>query len=219
MNPDLSSLDEQQLLQAACDGDENALGLLLFRMQPTLLASIRPQLGHKLKRVANEDDVLQETYRRAFTDFSKADFIRDDSAAIEPFVRWLQQIAANSARQAGREANAQKRGGDFQRIESLPDAFRDKARDLLTELSTGDATVSQFAARAEAGEALRIAIAGLPADQQRVIRLRYFEQCSVEQMAEKLDRSTGSIRGLLDRARAALRVSMHNSALWLSRRD
>lgn len=105
---DLSALDETQLLSAADAGSEEALGLLLFRLQPALLAAIRPQMGTRLKRAAGEEDILQEAYRRAFVDFGKADFAPDGHVALEPFVKWLQQIATNCVRESGRAATAKK---------------------------------------------------------------------------------------------------------------
>ena len=64
MSQDLSQLNESELLAAAGGGNDEALGLLLFRQRPALLAAIRPQLGAKIKQTSSEEDILQETYRR-----------------------------------------------------------------------------------------------------------------------------------------------------------
>ncbi len=223
MNKDISVLDDAELLQAAVDGDNDAIGLLFFRSRPALLLAIRPQIGAKLQRTVTEDDILQETYKMAFCSFDSADFTADgtapDGPSVPKFMKWMQQIGVNCVRQTGRTKNADKRGGKFKRVEPARDQFAERARELLAEISTGDATVSQLAARTEAADALRVAIASLPNEQQSAVKLRYFDQLAVEQVAEAMDRSVGSVRGLLSRAKAALRTSLHYSALWLSKGD
>ncbi|MEM8680179.1 MAG: sigma-70 family RNA polymerase sigma factor [Planctomycetota bacterium] len=213
----LTECSEHELLSAAIDGNEEALGLLLFRQRVTLIGAIRPQLGARLQQTVSEEDALQETYRQAFLGFARADFLEGDVASLDAFTGWLRRVASNTVKQLGREAAAKKRGGEFARFEPGGDLHQ-QARDLMTELSTGDETVSQFVAKSEALDALRVALAGLSDDQQRAVRLRYFEQLSVEDVAEQMAKTTGAVRGLLDRARAALRTAMHHSALWFSRR-
>ena len=215
----LTDCDEHELLSVATAGSSEALGLLLFRHRPRLVAIIRNRLGGKLQRTNNTDDILQESYRRAFTGFHSANFEDKNGTSSDAFAGWLTKITINCIRELSRNAGTLKRGGEFRQVNGASDQFRDQAKDLITEISTGDPTVSQFAARAEATEALRVAITSLSTDQQQAIRLRYFDQCSIEQVAESMNRTAGSVRGLLDRARAALRVSMHNSALWLSKKE
>ena len=210
----LWQLSDDQLFAFVAKGNEEALALLLLRLQPQLQAFVEPRIEARLNPTMSVEDVLQETYQAVFTNISQF-----EGSELKNFMAWVRKIAENRLRAAGRFVAAQKRGGEFERTKMSEDAFRHGVLGLVDELSTGDATVSQFVAKIEAVEAIRIAIAALPGDQQAVIRCRYFEQLSVEKIAEKMDRSPGSIRGLLDRARAALRISMHNSALWLSRKE
>ena len=213
-NTNLTDFSDRELFEIAKSGNGDALALLLLRLHPQLAASLERKIGTRVSRVISAEDLLQETYQAAFQSFGQ--FAGEN---VDSLRAWLAKIAENRLLAAGRRTGTKKRGGHLDRLDISKDAFRAGALGLIGEISTGDATVSQFVARTEAVEAIRIAIAALPEDQQAVIRCRYFEQLSVEQTAAKLDRSSGSVRGLLGRARAALRTTMHNSALWLSRKD
>lgn len=62
--------------------------------------------------------------------------------------------------------------------------------------------------RWEAAVSVREHLAALPEDQRRAVRLRYFEDQGLREIAERMGRSEGAIKQLLHRAVAALRVEM-----------
>ncbi len=58
----------------------------------------------------------------------------------------------------------------------------------------------------------------LPDDQREAIRLRYLSGRSLEETAAAMQRSPGAVRGLVQRAKQALRGAMVRSTLWLSKK-
>jgi RNA polymerase sigma-70 factor (ECF subfamily) len=75
-------------------------------------------------------------------------------------------------------------------------------------LSAGRSTPSQSLARKEAVRAVQVAMAGLPEDYREAVRLRFLEGRSVEGVAAEMHRSPGAVRGLIDRAKRAMRETM-----------
>ena len=63
---------------------------------------------------------------------------------------------------------------------------------------------------------MQVAIASLADEQREAIRLHYFERLTLEETATAMRRSTGSVRGLLQRAKQQLRQQMDRSSKWLS---
>ncbi len=66
----------------------------------------------------------------------------------------------------------------------------------------------QVAEQWEAALWIHTQLAVLPSDQRRAVRLRYFEDQGLREIAERMGRSEGAIKQLLHRAVAALRVEM-----------
>jgi RNA polymerase sigma-70 factor (ECF subfamily) len=170
-------------------------------------------LGTQLAAHYSVEDAVQDTFEQAFRNIATAEFADEAS-----FDAWLTKIAHHRLLDAAKRRKAKKRGGEFHRVYPTSNEFRSRAFDLAEEISDGGATPSQFVAKHEAVDAMQIAIASLSAEQRAAIRLRYFELKTVDEVAEIMDRSAGSIRGLLHRAKAALRQSLHKSSLWLSKK-
>ena len=89
------------------------------------------------------------------------------------------------------------------------------------------AQVEQLAGPAEVAEdaaaTLRHLVETLPERQQRVLRLFYYEDCSVPEVAAMLGMPQGTVKTLLFRARAALAQELHqrgldNPAIWAEHR-
>ena len=70
----------------------------------------------------------------------------------------------------------------------------------------------------EAEQAIRVAIAGLPADQADAIHLRYLQGKSVAEIAADTGRTEGAVRGLIHRGKLSLAEAMERSSRWLSSR-
>ena len=87
----------------------------------------------------------------------------------------------------------------------------------LVELLSGSIhTPSQSVAVREATQALQVALAGLPDDQRDAIRMRFLDGLSLEETATRMQRTTNAVRGLVHRAKQALRDAMGRSSRWFS---
>lgn len=199
------------LLAAAVAGDEQALMQLLFYFHQPLKLHIETELGDNLRRIVSADDILQETLVSAMRGIK--DQQQPDADAL---LAWLRTIASNRIRDAARRESSKKRGGEFARVQSRPDPYRSHAGDLLAELSADSMTASRLVAREEAVDAMQVALAALPDDQREAVQLHCFERLTLEETATAMQRTTGSVRGLIQRAKQQLREQMQRSSMWLS---
>lgn len=203
--------DEEQLVARATSGDVRALEGLLLDYYSPLSSHIRARIPRSLQGVLDAEDILQQTFVQAFRDIHT---FRPQGRSS--FRAWLTVIADNRLADARKALQRKKRGGQARRV-SL--AGRDSSATALVEvLSDGGPTPSGNVARAEAVQAVEVAVAGLPADLREAIRLRYLEQKSLGDAARIMQRSPDAVRGLLDRAKKKLRAALGRMSLYLSRR-
>ncbi len=205
-------LDDSQislLIVDASNGDADALQRLLLHFYEPVLAHIDRQLGGALRSHADPEDVLQETFADVFRGM---DAFEGTSAAA--FTSWVNKIASHRIYDLGRSAGRQKRGGAFRRVEVGQTESTLQA--LVAEIAGSDATPSRVVAKEEAILAMQVAIAGLKDRYRQVIQLKYIEGHTNQQIAETMGESLAAIRGLLDRARAALRKSFDDASRYLS---
>jgi RNA polymerase sigma-70 factor (ECF subfamily) len=94
----------------------------------------------------------------------------------------------------------------------------DDVLQLWEELWADESTASRKLSREEAFQALHISLARLPVAYRQAVELHYFQDKSVADMAQVMQRSPGAIRGLLDRGRQRLRESLERTADWLESR-
>ena len=67
---------------------------------------------------------------------------------------------------------------------------------------------SEFAARGERALLLATALAALPDDQRTAVELRYLGECTLEEIAQMMNRSKPSAAGLLRRGLEELRLKL-----------
>jgi RNA polymerase sigma-70 factor (ECF subfamily) len=207
----MSEQTTEELLVAARGGDQSALMQVLFRFHDPLLKHIQINIGEKLSKSIEADDILQETFVAAMRGIGKQ---RQNAEAA--FLAWLKSIASNRIRDAARNVATKKRGGDRLRVDAKPDPFRSRAGNLLEELNKDSRTPSRVAASTEAISAMQVALATIPEEQREAIRLHCLDGLSLEETAELLGRSTGSVRGLIQRAKEKLRNQMDRASKWMS---
>jgi RNA polymerase sigma-70 factor (ECF subfamily) len=109
-----------------------------------------------------------------------------------PMSSWLFRIAANLAIDRGRKKGRTTNVGDG----LVPEEDHTAQLDLPPE---------QQVVHWERARYLRDLIRGLPDDQQRAVRMRYFEGKSIAEIAEALERSENASKQLLHRAMDSLR--------------
>jgi RNA polymerase sigma factor (sigma-70 family) len=125
---------------------------------------------------------------------------------------WVRTIADHRLVDALRKFD---RGGATQ-LSPASDAHASSFRELIDAVCQDSVTPSKRARDREAIHAIQIALSGLPADQQEVIRLHYLHHKSVEEISRETGRTEGAIRGLMYRGKANLAAAMGRSSRWLS---
>ena len=175
MSADLSGagLSDGDLARLARGGDPMAFRLLVERHQAMVRARAR-QLGPDPGDV---DDIVQESFLQAFL---ALDRLRDP----DRFAGWLAGIVFNVCRSLHRRA---------------PVTLLADWPEPLHPTSAGGLPSAEDLDRADA---LRAAVAGLPAGQRRAVTLHYYADVPAGQVAE----APGAARASLHKARLRLRA-------------
>ena len=132
---------------------------------------------HILRNRENAEDITQDAFVRAFQELHR---LREPAK----FGAWLAAIASNLAR------NHLKREKRIVLIEDYETVFKDAA-----------AGAEEQAIKVMDLAKVREAVKGLPPDQYQVLVLRYYYDLKVEEIAEMLKVSAGTVKSRLFRAR------------------
>jgi len=184
----------EHLLALARQGQESAVGELLgmFRGYLKLLARLqlrtRPELGEP-------SDLAQEVVLRAFRAFYQ---FRGTTEA--ELVAWLRKILSRCL------ADTYRRERLPQQRQAQTAAQLDRSsHNLLAQLVGPAESPSESMLRREAAVLLAEALERLPPDYREAIILRQVEGLPSEQVAERMGRSTASVRKLWARGLIELR--------------
>lgn len=205
---------QKTLIDKAIAGDEDSLLEVLLDLKDELRHFVSSKLSKSSRLQLQSEDILQETYIKVCQEIGglKVDDIGD-------LLAWIKAVALNLIRDAARRQSAAKRGGDFVKLELEQVRLRDAVWGLAVELSDpGIGTPSTVAAKGEAIDAIRIAVSQLPEDQRIAMQLHSFQNLTLEETAQQMQRTSDSVRGLIQRAKKTLRNAMMTSSLWLSRK-
>jgi RNA polymerase sigma-70 factor (ECF subfamily) len=201
------------MVRRAAAGDRAALERLLLDHYEPLVAKINHRLPSSLQNFLAADDIVQQTYAKVFRCVAEYEPRGECS-----FLSWLLAIAENCLRDAIRSERRKKRGGDHTQLRAAGDEQQSRDLQLVELLAGPNHTPSRSVARHEGIQALRTALAGLPDEHRQAIHLRYFSGYSIEETAVLMGRTTGAVRGLIDRARKQLRDSLGRASRYLSGR-
>jgi RNA polymerase sigma-70 factor (ECF subfamily) len=168
-----AEIPDGDLVRLARDGDRVAFRLLVERHQPMA----RARAARLLASPGDVDDVVQESFLQAFL---ALDRIRDP----DRFAAWLAGIVLNVCRGLQRRAP----------VTLLPE--------WPERLHPASAEGLPSADDLDRADALRAAVAELPAGQRQAITLRYYADLPPGQIAE----SSGAARASLHKARLRLRA-------------
>jgi RNA polymerase sigma-70 factor (ECF subfamily) len=168
-----------------------------FRNYLHLLA--RSQLHTRFQAQLDASDIVQQTMLQAVSGLAG---FRGRSEA--EMAGWLRQILARQIANATRDLGRQKR--DVARQRSLEAAVDQSASRLERMLAAEQSSPSQQAERGE--QVLRVAdaIEGLSPAQRDAVVLHYLEQCPLDEIARRLDRSPAAVAGLIKRGLSTLRA-------------
>jgi RNA polymerase sigma-70 factor (ECF subfamily) len=171
-------------------GDREALAPLMERHYRRLY---RIALAY-LRQPDDALDVVQEAFVKAF----RAAPRWDGSAEPAP---WLSRIAVNVS--IDRWRRNRRRADTF-----TPLADDDHAASLADAGSPPDGAVT---AR-ETAERLQVALAALPERQRAVVVLRHYQDLSLEEIAQALGMSLGTVKSSLHRALVRMREGLQPAA-------
>ncbi len=165
-------ISDGDLVRLARDGDQVAFRLLVDRHQP--MARVRAR--RLCQNPSDVDDVVQDSFLQAFI---ALDRLRDP----DRFAGWLAGIVLNVGRRLQRRVPVTL-------LPDWPERLHPAAADGLPSADDLDRT-----------DALRAAVAGLPAGQRQAVALHYYADLPPGQIAE----SPGAARASLHKARLRLR--------------
>ena len=167
----------------AKEGDQKAMAYLLERYKRSLLAMI-------LKMVRNLDDaedLVIETFEKAFRNIHKFD-------GRYSFSSWLFKIGTNHTI-------------DFLRHKKLitlsihKDLSDSKGDTFSIDVASRDHNPQEILLKKQSHENLREIVSHLPAMYQTLVRLKYFDELSLEEIQKEIDIPLNTIKIRLFRAR------------------
>jgi RNA polymerase sigma-70 factor (ECF subfamily) len=172
-----------------------------FRGYLRLLAGL--QVGARLRAKLDPSDLVQQALLKAHQ--TRAAFRGSTSAEM---AAWLRQILARTLADAVRDLGRERR--DVSRERSLERALDESSARLERWLVDSGLAPVDAAERNEQLLHLAAALAELPEAQQRAVLMRYYEDRSLPEIAERLNRSRAGVASLLRRGLSHLRERLGN---------
>ena len=183
----------QRFIRGLCEGNEAVLFEFCQCYAPQLNRLADKYLGAKLRRRVGPEDVVQSACRTFFRRAKGGEFQLDDSEALW---RLLCAITLTKVREHARFHTRQKRGLD--RETSLaPDAGDSTAKFDAADPEQTSAEAVEFT---DFFEHVR---AGLDDEERQVVDLK-LQECTHEEVAERLGMSGRTVRRILKRLQAQL---------------
>jgi RNA polymerase sigma-70 factor (ECF subfamily) len=171
------------------------------RFRNYLLLLARGRIEPSWRGKVDASDLVQQTLLEAHRDASA---FQGTNAAQQ--AAWLRQILARNLANVGRDLRRQKR--DVARECSVEAVLDESASRLEGWLAADQSSPSQRAARQERALLLADALATLPPSQCEAVMLRHWEDCSLAEIAERLECTTAAVTGLLHRGLKGLRARL-----------
>ncbi len=197
---------ESELLHQAVAGDRAALSQVLLLHYDSLQRHIGRRISGDLKHLVSADDILHQTMVRAAQAIDKFE-PRHEGA----FLGWLKTIAGNLIRDAQKKKSRERRA-------PAQDAHNQGSSwAAMVEKVAGDgSTPSVKTQQHDNARRLRAAVAALPDEYRQVIERYYLQDQSLDEIAQALGGTKGSIRAMCYRARKRLRELMGRSSMYFS---
>lgn len=175
--------DFELIDRATLQNDESAFADLMSRYK-------KPVYHMILKMVRNVDDAEDltiEAFAKAFKNLAR--FKKDYT-----FSTWLFRIATNNAIDFIRKKKLE--------TYSLNTSFTDDSGDSVNiDVEDRNLTPDEATINTQKIELVRMFVTKLPAKYQRLVKLRYFDELSYEEIAKELEAPLGTVKAQLHRAR------------------
>lgn len=181
------ALEDFRLIdKATLENDEQAFAELMKRYK-------KPVYHMILKMVRNVDDAEDltiEAFAKAFRNLSR--FKKDYT-----FSTWLFRIATNNAIDFIRKKKLETM--------SLDSSFKDDSGEAVKiDVEDNELNPMEETIKSQKIELIRIFVDKLPPKYQRLVKLRYFDELSYEEIAKELEAPLGTVKAQLHRARELL---------------
>ncbi len=194
VNPNFSAnaKNDFHLVEKAKEGSQKAYADLMQRYKDSIHFMA-------LKMVNNKDDAMDltvETFAKAFENLEK---YKPDFA----FSTWLFRIATNNCIDFIR-----KKKINTMSIDSMVD---DDGDDRPLQIRSDTLNPEEHSIKKQQNEQLKDIVDKLPNRYRNLIRLRYFEELSYEEISQQLDLPLGTVKAQLFRARDLLSNVMNRN--------
>lgn len=172
----------EALLAKAQRGDRAAFDLLIRTQDNEVEKYVRLRLGAHLREYVEVEDVLQETYTRAFQALRTFEWRGQGS-----FLRWLCRLAENMI------------------LESARRQRRDQVLLLERDPVASDPSPSKNLRREERFDRFQEALQDLPPVYREVVVLSRIEGLRIKEISRRMNRSPEAVTHLLSRAMKKLK--------------
>jgi RNA polymerase sigma-70 factor, ECF subfamily len=201
------------LVDRAVAGDRVAIGDLLFDHYSIVARHLQRKIPKPFATHCDVDDLVQQVFVAVIGGLEGL-----SARTRQGFAAWLETVADSTLQTSIRTLKCLKRGGGRspQRITGRADAS--SWHELVVSLVNKSSTGSSRAAREEAVQAVRVAVSILPEDQRRAVQIHHLHGKSVPATAAEMTRTSGAVRGLLQRARSELRAALGRSSRWFAKK-
>lgn len=179
--------DDSELINQARQGDTQAFTSLVTRYEGRIFRLAR----HITQSVEDAEDVLQETFLKAYQHLSE---FRGDSR----FYTWLVSIAVNQALMRLRKRKHEAALSLDENVDTGDDL-------VVREIAVWNGNPEQLYSQEELRSILAAAVESLPPLLRAVLVLRDIEELSTEETAQVLKLSVPAVKSRLLRARLRLR--------------
>lgn len=187
--------DEQEGSSPTIDASDPAI---IAQYEPYLRMLARTQMRRAYQAKIGASDMVQQAMLQAVQGLEG---FRGSTEA--EFRAWLRQILARHLCHLDRDLHRDKR--DIRREQSMEQKLAQSSMRLEGLLAGDGPTASQRFALGENVMQVADAINRLPDTQAEAIRLHYLEGLKLSEVAQRMEKSTGAIAGLLHRGMKTLR--------------
>jgi RNA polymerase sigma-70 factor (ECF subfamily) len=161
----------------------------------------RLRLNTRLKGKVDLSGVVQQTMVEAY---QALDMTQDWNT--DQWLAWLRRILANNLADEIRKLGRHKR--DVGRERSLEAALEESASRLNAFLAADQSSPSQRTVRHEQAVQLGKALAQLPETQREALFLQHWQGCSLNEIAQQMEKTPAAVAGLIKRALKQLRTHL-----------
>jgi RNA polymerase sigma-70 factor, ECF subfamily len=191
----MAQLPLDQWLARACTGDADAVGALLDQQRGELRKLAEEQLPALVQQRIDASDVVQQTCLSVVRDIREFDG-RDPAQ----FVAWVRKIHERNIQNAIRDQlQAQRRDAERESPAAEPAHVADPAP-----------SPSELVRHADERRQLLAVLLQLPDDEQAVLRLRYWEDCTLAEICRRLNLSREAAAWIMHKALRRAKTLMND---------